>query len=159
MIKSSCSRFVWWEKTEIDRETHKTINDTEKRFQIHSITDTIVNILDKYNLNYTKTILLKEIGSQQHSEEKEEEEDDKEDSYSDEDFEDNEDDGFSTPPDEVDSSMEVDNINDLTKQEEDLSSFLSEDAPASSDSPILREEVLEATPSRLSSYDHEINLI
>ena len=54
--------------------------------------------------------------------------------------------------------MEVDNINDLTKQEEDLSSFLSEDVPAS-DSLILREEVLEATPSRLSSYDHVINLI
>ena len=138
------------EKT--DRETHNV-----KTIPNHTRTDTIVNILNKYNLNCTKTILLKEIGIQHSKEEEEEEEDDKEDSYSDEHFEDNEDDGFSTPPDEIDSSMEVGNINDLTKQEEDLSSFLSEDAPTS-DSPILREEVLEATPSRLSSYDHVINI-
>ena len=122
-------------------------------------TDTIVNILNKYDLNSTKTIFFKEIGSvciENREEEKKKEESSE---YSDEDFEDQEEDGFSTPPDEVESSMEeVENINNLTKQEEDLSSFLSDTDMPDTSSLVLREEILEAKPERISSYDVVINL-
>lgn len=122
-------------------------------------TDTIVTILNKYDLNSTKTIFFKEIGSvciENREEEKKKEESSE---YSDEDFEDQEEDGFSTPPDEVESSMEeVENINNLTKQEEDLSSFLSDTDMPDTSSLVLREEILEAKPERISSYDVVINL-
>jgi len=133
----------------------------------HDEVRVVLGILNKYNLNATKTVLFKEIGmAQSDIEQKEQstlpsnEEEEEEDAYSDDDF-DEEEDGFSTPPEEVESSME-ENINDLTKQEEDLSSFLSEHTSTtinttSSFPLLLREETLAAVPARLSTYDHVIN--
>jgi hypothetical protein len=131
----------------------------------HDEVRVVLGILNKYNLNATKTVLFKEIGMAQSDIEQKEQStlpsnEEEEDAYSDDDF-DEEEDGFSTPPEEVESSME-ENINDLTKQEEDLSSFLSENTSTtinttSSFPLLLREETLAAVPARLSTYDHVIN--
>ena len=141
----------------IQRDVQK-FQSNARTIQINT-PDTIVNILNKYDLKSTKTIFFKEIGSaciENREEEKKKEESSE---YSDEDFEDQEEDGFSTPPDEVESSMEeVENINNLTKQEEDLSSFLSDTDMPDTSSLVLREETLEAKPERISSYDVVINL-
>ena len=85
----------------------------------------------------------------------------------DDDF-DEEDDGFSTPADEVDSSMdEEENLNNLTIQEEELASFLS-DATGTTrnnqhgdtrdEAVLIREEHVEASNSRLLDYDKIIHL-